>query len=206
MSEEKKTLVTPTGRIVFIKNLFEPNSKGKYTATLLFDKNEQDLKTLKELMLETARSKFDEKTIKSKKFKWGMKSPDEEAIEDYDFFDEDTVILNTSTKFEIDVKGPNRGPDGKFETLIDGDIKAGDHCRFLISCYAWENNEEGKNFGVSFNIIAVQMVKQGEALYARRPSDDFFGEVEFDVDPDAATESSEDVSEEAPEGESAFDF
>jgi hypothetical protein len=190
MSDEKKQVVTPTGRIVFLKNLFEPNNKEKYTATLLFN-DSQDLKRLRSMMLEEARTKFDEKIINSSKFKWGMKKPDEEAMENFDFFDEETVILNCSTKFPIEVKGTSKGPDGKYEDLIDGDLKAGDYCRFLVSCYAWENTTEGKNRGVSFNVSAVQMIKKGEALYQRKPSDDLFAEADIDIEVDTKGEESD---------------
>lgn len=188
MSEEKKTVVTPTGRIVFLKNLFVPNDKEKYTCSLLF-KDSQDLTELKDLMLVKAREKFHEKDIKSKKFSWGIKTPDEDAIDKYDFFDKETIVLNAATKFEVDVVGSTKGSDGKYIPLIDGDLKAGDFCRFIVSAYAWEY--EGKK-GVSLNLNGVQLIKEGEALYARRETTSVFDEVSFDVEPEAKEVSSED--------------
>lgn len=195
--EERQHLVTPTGRICFIKNLFSPNNKDKYTATLLLD-DSQDLKPLKQLMMKAAREKFKEADIKSKKFKWGVKTPDEEAIDGYEFFTEETVILNAATRFEVEVKGPKKGPDKKYEDILEGDIKAGDFCRFLVSAYPWEFE---KTKGVGLNLLAVQMIKEGEALYQRRPSDEFFDEVELDIDLDENGEDSDTV-----EGDDAFDW
>lgn len=194
-SEEKKNTVTPTGRIVFHKNLFSPGQdqrgNDKYSASLILDKDAPKIKELQKLMREVALARFEEKVVKSKKFKWGMKTPDEDAIEKYEFFNEDVFILNCSTQFPVEVKGNKRMSNGKFEDLIDGDLKAGDHCRFLVSAYAWENKEQGVSRGVSLNLIAVQFVKEGEALYSRVASDDAFGEVEFDVEPEESTNTSE---------------
>lgn len=198
MSEEgKKHIVTPTGQICFIKNLFEPNEDGNYSATLLLN-TDQDTKPLKNLMMGAARTKFDEDVIKSKKFKWGVKKPDSESINQYDFMTDDTLVLNCSTKFPVEVKGPNKGSDGKYETLLDGDLKAGDFCRLLVSAYPWEY--KGKT-GVSLNLLAVQMIKEGEALYSRRPSDDFFDEAELDVKPEVSKPSDEEV-----DGDDAIDW
>jgi hypothetical protein len=201
---EKVSVVTPSGKIVFIKNLFDKNDKERYVASLIL-KEDQDLSKIKKMMMDAAKARFDEKIYTSKKFKWGMKRPDEEAIEKYDFFDEQTYVVNASTKFDVEVKGINKGPDGKLEELIDGDLKAGDFCRFLISAYAWENTDQGVTRGVSLNLTAVQMVKVGEALYSRVASDSVFGEVELDIEVDAIT--SEETSSEAPiEGADAYDW
>jgi len=176
-------LVTPTGRIVFLKNLFEPNNKGKYTCSLLLDKDSSDaMKKLESLMVEAAKAEFDDKTLASKKFKWGMKTPDEEAIEKYAFMDANKYVLNTSTKFQIPVVGNRKGSDGKFLPLIEGDLKAGDYCRFFVSAFAWENKIEGVNRGVSFNLLGVQLVKEGEPLYERKDSVDVFSSVAFDME------------------------
>ena len=196
--QERKTEVTPSGKIVFIKNLFEPNEDGKRTGTLILNKD-QNVKGLKNLMLVKAREKFDEKQIKSPKMQWGLKKPSDESIEQYDFMDEDTLVLNAGTKFEIEVKSKDKGPDGKLEDLIDGDLKAGDFCRFLVSAYCWEY--KGK-YGVSLNLTAVQFIKEGEALYSRVASDNAFDEVEVDIE---VEETQAEASGEV-DGDDAFEF
>ncbi len=203
MSEERETLVTPSGKILFHKNLFEQNEKGRFKASLLFNKS-QDLKKIKDLMLKAAKEKFKKEIYQSKKFSWGMKTPDEDGIRDYDFFSEDVMVLNASTKFEVEVKSAKKGPDGKNETLIESDLKAGDICRFLISVYAWEYEDEGKKRGVSLNLMAVQKIKDGEALYARIPSDEFFDEVEIDVSTDE--EETTEGSTEQIDGDDAMEW
>lgn len=196
MSEnERSQIVTPTGRIAFCKNLFTPGGdKDRYSAALIFSE-EQDLSDLKKLMYRTAREEgIPEKEIKSKKFKWGVKPADEDSIDKYDFMEEGTRILNASSGFEVEVKGTKKGPDGKMEDLIESDIKAGDFCRFLVSAYCWEFS--GKK-GVSLNLLGVQKVKDGEAFYARVPSDVYFEEEEFDIDVDEAFDDEEFDEEEA---------
>lgn len=202
--EERVKMVTPQGKIVFIKNLFTPNTKGKYTASILFNKS-QDLTRLKSEMRKVALKKFDEKIVNSKKFKWGLKSPDEEAIEKYDFFTEDTLILNTTTQFPIPVVGKDKAADGDYEELIEGDIKAGDLCVFVISPYAWENDDQGVSRGVSFNLEIVQKRKDGEALYSRRSATEVMDS--FDLSDLDNLDKGE--SEDAPEtvdGDDAYDW
>lgn len=201
MSKTKsEKVVTCTGRILFIGNLFEKNDKGLYKASLLFDKNQEGVKKLQKIMRDTALEKFDEKIVKSKKFRWGLKGHDEEAIEQYEFFTEDTMILDANSKHDVEVKGSQKGPDGKLETLIEGDIKAGDHCRFIVTPFAWEHDDDGVSRGCKFFLSAVQKIKDGEALYSRVPSDDIFGEAEFDITPEESTDPEGEVNE-AEEGD-----
>lgn len=186
MSEKK--LVSPTGRIVFHKNLYTPTvKKGKYEASLVFDKS-QDLSELKNLLMEAARSKFKEEDIKSKKFSLGMKTPDEEACVKYEFLDANKMILNAGTKFEVEVLSNVKGSDGKYDPMLEDDLKAGDYCRFLLSAYPWEF--EGKK-GASFNLLAVQFVKKGEAFYSRISSDSVFDSVDFDIEVEEVDSSSD---------------
>ena len=187
MSTDNVKLVTPTGRVCFTKNIFEQNSKGKFTACLVFNKD-QDLSKLKDAMLAAAKAKFEEKIYTSKKFSWGLKESD--ADDEYEFL-QDKMILNASTKFDIEVKGTNKGPDGKYENLLEDDFKAGDHFRAVVSVYAWEFTDEGTKRGVSFNIVALQKIKEGEAFYSRVPSDDIFADVEFDLSPEQSAAEAE---------------
>lgn len=196
MSKEQVKIVSPTGRIVFHKNLFKATEKGQYKASLLFDKNQKGVKEFYNALREVALAKFDEKTINSKKFKWGLKTPDEDAIEKYEFLTEDTKILDANTTYEIEVKGPNKLSSGKYEDLIEDDIKAGDYCRFVVSPAAYEFTEDGMTSrGAKFYLSAVQKIKDGEALYQRVPSDDIFAEASFDIEPEESEATGESETE-----------
>lgn len=202
MSETtKQTVVTPTGQIVFTNNVFKPNDDGKFSATLLLNKS-QDVSKLKAIMMEAAKQKFSEDQIKSKKMNWsGLKVADEDSQETYDFMDDETLILNASTKFEIEVKSSEKDNKGKYIDLVEGDLVAGDYCRFLVSAYPWEYQ---KKYGVSFNVIAIQKVKDcEEPLYSRPSSDSTFDEAEFDMQPETSERAFETEAEEAT---SVMDF
>jgi hypothetical protein len=54
-------------------------------------------------------------------------------------------------------------------------VYAGAWCNFYIGCYAWEN-AAGK--GVSFNLNAVQLVRDDVRLDGRKGADDVFGTIE----------------------------
>jgi len=200
MSEERKTMVSPTGRLAFIKNLFvSGGDKDRFSGALIFDKS-QDLKALKAGMLECAKLKFKEEDIKSKKFSWGVKAVDADDNK-VDFLDGNMLVMNmdrNGTFGPPEVYGSNRGPDGKLEKLIDGDLKAGDHARAVISFFAWEY--QGKK-GVKVNFDGIQFIKADEAFYTAPTSDSYFEETAFDV----AVEVSE-TNENATGGDEASDF
>lgn len=189
MSDDKKKevkLVTPTGRICFLRNLFESGGdKNKFSAALILS-SQQDKKKLQALMMAAIKEKgFTKADTLAKNSKgeslwsWGMKLVD---LEDLDFCNEGDTIVNFDRNGDFgppEVKGINKGPDGKYENLIDGDIKAGDHCRILVTAFAWSHK---KAKGVKFNFNAVQFIKEGEAYYSAPTSDSDWDETEFDVE------------------------
>ena len=99
--------------------------------------------------------------------------------------------MDANSTFEIEVKGPNKGPDKKYEDLIEDDIKAGDYCRFIVSPAAFEFTDDITVRGSKFYLAAVQKIKDGEALYSRVPSDDIFADVEFDLSPEQSAAEAE---------------
>jgi len=199
-NDEKVRMVTPTGRIVFHKNLFvSGGEKDRFSAALVFSKD-QDVTTIKKLMMDCAKAAgYDKKTVTSPKFAWGLKAVDTKEL---DFCNEGDMIINFDRNGSFgppEVKGKNKGPDGKYEDLIDGDIGAGDHCRILISAFAWEY--KGKS-GVKLNFDAVQFVKKGEPYYSIPTSDDAWDDVAIDVEvPEVLTESADETD---AWGEEAF--
>lgn len=182
MSEKKEQVVTPTGRITFHKNLFSPDENGKYRAALVFSK-QQNLKPLRRLIDLAIKEKWPDKKPS------GLRMPvreeeRSEMLEKYPFL-EDKLIMNCATKFEVPVKSTERGPDGELEDVFDGDVKAGDHCRFIVSAYSYDANG---NRGVGLNVIGVQWIKEGEAFYERPKVDSVFEGASFDESPESDEE------------------
>lgn len=161
MSEAKKVIVTPVGTLVFEKNLFEVNKKGKYAAALMF-KPEQDLKVIQEICAEAIKEGF------PKGKPAGLRMPvkkqnSEEVLEKFPFL-RGQFILNASTKFPIQVL------DRNLEEIFKGDLKAGDECRFSISAYTYETG----NKGVGLNLLGVQKIREGKALFERHSAKSTF--------------------------------
>jgi hypothetical protein len=186
---ENTTVVTPTGQLAFEKYLFEAEEKKngpKFSASLILTKD-QDVAAIKaEMMRAIKASKLTKEDIEDEDFSWGVKKPKKKAIKKYDFMTEDTIVLNASTKFDVAVKAKDGVSD-----LVEGDVKAGDFCRFLVSAYTW--SFQGKN-GVSLNLIGVQKIKTGDAFYSSRDVSNDFAGAAFDVaaDEDAKTEVASD--------------
>lgn len=168
MSDLKNArIITPVGRVAFVKNLFKPNDKGRYSVAVVFDTDADTVKALEPLKGLIGG------LVKEK---WGDKAPSnlftpmkietrEDMLEKYDFM-RDKVTLNASNGFEVSAIDTNN------QELFDGDIKAGDYVRLSISGYTYDN----QNKGVGFNVNAVQFIKKGEAFYSRQNASEMFAE------------------------------
>lgn len=153
MSEQKETVVTPVGKLVFDKNLFEADENGKFRAALVFD-NDTNISQIEKICMEVAKEKW------PKGLPSGMKSPIKrekraEMIEKYPFM-KNSILLNAATKFEVQVL------DRHLNEIFKGDVKAGDMCRFSISAWAFDANG---NKGVGLNLLGVQKISDGEPLF-----------------------------------------
>lgn len=204
MSDKKQVerLVTPTGKITFIKNLFvSGGDKDRFSGALVLS-SDQDTSKLRALMMNAAKEAgFTKDDVTSSKFSFGMKKVD---IKDLDFCNEGDVIVNFDRNGSFgppEVKGVNKGPDGKYEDLIDGDIKAGDYCRVLVSAFGWEY--KGKK-GVKLNFEAVQFIKEGEAFYSAPTSDSAWDDTTMDVEIPEAFSEGADQSQDADWADAGF--
>ena len=187
MSDKKQEvrIVTPTGRVAFIKNLFvKGGEKERYSGALVFSKD-QDITSIKNLMMNAAKEAgFTKEDVNHKDFSWGVKTVDTNEL---DFCNEGDRIANFDRNGAFgapEVKSSVKGPDGKYEDLQEGDLKAGDHCRVLLSAFGWTYK---KRKGVKLNFEAVQFIKSGEAYYSAPTSDSAWDSTEFDTAPETTT-------------------
>lgn len=163
MSEIKETLVTPVGKLVFDKNLFEADEKGKFRAALVFE-DSINIKEIESLCAAVAKEKWPNGLPS------GLKRPvkretRQDMIEKYPFM-KNSVLLNASTKFEVQVL------DRHLNEIFKGDVKAGDMCRFSISAWAYDANG---NKGIGLNLLGVQKIQDGEPLFNRVSARQTFG-------------------------------
>lgn len=162
--DTKQTIVSPVGRIAFLKNLFTPNKKERYQIAVVFDKEDAPLlKELKALEKAAIEEKWGNKVPS------GLKSPFKvEKREDMlarSPFLADRITLNASNGFPIQVINK------KGIALKDGEIKAGDYVKLAISAFAYSN----ETAGVGFNVSGVLLEKEGEAFYGRPEVSSIFG-------------------------------
>lgn len=171
MSNDKAEVITPVGRVVFIKNLFTPtqNNQGKdrYKAALIID-NDKDVTKIQKMLKDAAHAKWGDKLPNG--LKMGLKKETrEDFLESYPYM-KNAWVLNSSNGYQVPViKYPTN------EEMFEGDIKAGDQARFNISAFAFENKE---NKGVSLNVLGVQFIREDEAFYARANATDMFASAE----------------------------
>jgi len=191
MSDNKNqapVVVTPVGRLVFDKNLFEADEKGRFRAALLIEKD-ADLKKLKEICGLAATEKWGNKVPKNLKMPIKMENRDE-MLSQYPFM-EGVYTLNAATKFEVPVQ--NRAGNELFRS----DIGNGDYCRFAVSAWAYDANG---NVGVGLNLLGVEKLKDGEQIFSKPSARDIFGNAE--VNGFAVEESAQETASE----EAGFSF
>lgn len=166
MSNEtkKKTVVTPVGRLVFDRNLFDPNDKGKRTASAIFEKSE-DLSAVMAICKEEATKKWGNKIPKSLKMPV-KEEKDEDKLEARPYL-ENMLIMNSQTIFEISII------DVANNALTSEDIKAGDYVRLAVSAFPYDKDG---NKGIGLNVNGVLKVKDGEAFYNKPTASAFFQE------------------------------
>lgn len=146
---------------LFEKKIFEGEKDGKYMATLLIPKT--DKATLK--AIEKAIELAKEAGKSNPKIKWGGVIPkklelpvndSEEHEGEYDGFDDTTYNLKAKSKYAPQVLGKDR-----IDLVDEDDIKSGDYGRAIIEFYAYNSNG---NKGIAVALLAVQKIKDGEAL------------------------------------------
>ncbi len=190
-------LTTPVFRLSF-PSLFEPKAgpgagaKEKYRLVMLFDKKE-DLRALKKLAFDAIVSKWGSDKAKwpanlrtinlttfltvSGKDGWPFRDGD---AQNYDGYPGMVSVPASSEVRPIVV-------DQKLKPVLDkSDVYPGCYCRASINAFAWDNSG---NRGVSFGLLGVQKVKDGEPFTSRcDPDTDFTPLDDFSDDPGAYSE------------------
>jgi len=171
MSNETK-IVTPKFTTCF-PAIFRPkefNGKEKYQVTMVFKKG-SDLSALKELIKETAVESFGS----AKGVELPLKDGNKKDLEKYPIF-ENSVFVQAATQFQPGLVDQKRQP-----ILDEADFYAGCEARAQISAYAWTYQ---KRKGISFNLINVQKMSDGEKLGGSKAVEDVFSDVESDSSSD----------------------
>lgn len=181
MSDKKDTskllVVTPEFRAafeaVFEKKAFKDNPPI-YSLRMLFPKS-TDLTALKRAANNALIEKWG-----ADKSKWPKKlqSPFHDGNEKSELSGhENTIFINTKSKFKVQVVGNKRDPDTKRFTEItqaDGTFYAGCYARAEVKAHAYDNMG---NRGVSFWLTSVQKIRDGEPFQGGRRAEDVFDEV-----------------------------
>ena len=183
MTEKRNTKVTtPLARLSF-PSLFEPRPKmsgqgEEYSCNLLFAKG-TDLTAMKKLAFDACVAKWGEdkknwpvnlrninwKTHLSQNGKDGWPFRDGD-MQDYDGY-ADMISVRVSSSNRPAVFDRNVVP------IMDKDeVYAGCYVHASVSAFAWHHQQSG-NKGVSFGLLGIQKVKDGEPFSRRATPDDF---------------------------------
>lgn len=165
MSNENK-VVTNRARAGFAK-LFRPDPENdKYSVTLIFD-GAKDVANLKE----NVKNFLADQGVPTKGLEMPWKSGDEKADKDEAYEDlRGKTLVNCKTKFQPAIVDQKRQP-----ILEENEFYSGCYCKAVISPYLWEYK---KRKGVSFNVIAVQKVADGDRFGGSVNPEDYFEVVE----------------------------
>lgn len=169
-------IIAPVFRLSF-PAVFEPktntfNKKEQYSIVMLFDKKSADVKPLRDLMIKVANHRFGPG---AKGLKNPLKDGDtarnqaEELIKDKNPSYAGHMVMTSWSKNKPGVVNANN------QLIIDTDeIYGGCYCRAQLNCYAYETQG---NRGVSFGLLHLQKVKDGDPFGARTRVEDAFSPV-----------------------------
>lgn len=170
-------ILTPVFRMSF-PNLFEPKynelaEKNQYSVVMMFDKkNVAELKGMYDLMKKVANHRFgaNAKGLKNP-FKDGdtARNQAEELIKDKNPSYAGHMILSSWSKNQPGIV------DQKLQVIINHDeIYGGCYARAQLNCYAYEVKG---NRGVSFGLLHIQKIKDGDPFGVRTKVEDAFSPV-----------------------------
>jgi len=161
--EKKKMstkVMTPMFRVSY-PYVLSPNSDGKYSVAMLFEKKRikedpayrEKFNALKSEIVRAGKEAFpnaDEK-VRLMPIKDGDKEkPGDEIYAGM-------LYCDASTQYEPEVFDQNRT-----DILSRKDFYAGCYARALVHCYAWKNTKSGD--GISLGLDAVQKLADGEQI------------------------------------------
>lgn len=182
-----KKVTTGKFRVSFphaFKSQTTPSGEQRYSVVMLFDKKDKEpIQKLEMLARAAAYEKWGEDSVKTKKVKiaWPFRDGEEKA-EQYDGY-EGMVFATASSKNKPKVV------DKAVEPILDeAEFYPGCYARAAVNAYAWE--WKGKK-GVSFGLINLQKLGEGEPFgFSSKPEDDF--EVVEGGDDETTSEETED--------------
>lgn len=183
-------------------NKKRPNEDPKYNCALIISKD-SDISQLKIAMENACIEKWgpDKGAWPSKKIKVNgvvkVKSLVKKPIKDGDREMPDKEEYENSIFFNASCKKAPGVFDQKKKPLGKDDIKAGDFVRASLIANAYHIEEDGA-YGVSFTLMGVQLLREGERLGGGNSANDF---EEVDYEEPADLDEQEAESEEEEESE-----
>lgn len=157
-------LVTPKGVLLW-NSLFNPRknkngSAGKYEFNIAIPKG-ADIKVLQDAVLEAGKEKFP-KAFKDAAGKWpsSVKNPFKKSADNdklADIAGDYPIFFAARSKDRPGVVGPN----GKAEGIEPEHVYPGRHVKASIQAFGYETDG---NKGVTFGLVNVQLLEDGEEL------------------------------------------
>ncbi len=167
-------IITPTFRLsyphLFEKHYNELGKREQYDLVMFFDKKDKAaLKPMYDLMAQVAKFRFGANTKGLKNpFKDGDTAVNQagELIKDKNPSYTGMMVLSSWTKNQPGVVSNSN------QIILDHDeVYGGCYCKAQLNCYAYET---GGNRGVTFGLLHVQKIKDGDPFGSRtRPEDAF---------------------------------
>lgn len=170
-------IITPIFRLSY-PHLFERHhnelaNRDQYDIVMMFDKKDKAaMKPMYDLMAQVAKFRFGANTKGLKNpFKDGDTATNQagELIKDKNASYVGMMVLSSWSKNQPGVV------DNKNQIVLDHDeVYGGCYCRAQLNCYAYEM---AGNRGVSFGLLNVQKIKDGEPFGNRQRPEDAFSPV-----------------------------
>lgn len=171
-------IITPVFRLSF-PNVFEPRwnelaNRDQYSIVMLFDKQTSsvDLKAMKELAGKIAVHRFGQNPR-------SLRSPFRDGDTDINQAGELRKENNPSIANTIYVNAWSKNKPGVVNNqnviILDHDeIYGGCYCKAQLNCYAYDT---AGNRGVSFGLLHIQKIKDGDPFGNRTRPEEAFGPV-----------------------------
>ena len=167
------TIITPKA-ILSYPHLFEPRpatlgGEPMYSCSLVFEPG-TDLSQLEAEALRVAREKWGEKTdllLRTGKLRLPFRTDGEEKG-----YPPGIVFINVRSKQAPGIVDRYAGPDGKPVKITDPSVLyPGAYVRASVRAFAYDTNG---NRGVSFALVNIQKLGDGERLDGRKKAEDEF--------------------------------
>ncbi len=169
MAQEKRQKVTTPEFRASFADVFSPSSFSggdpKFSITMLFDKK-TDLTKLKAMARDAAKERWGDKLPAN------LRNPfhDGSEKEHLDGYGPDVIFVRASTKTRPGIVDAQRN-----NIVSAEEFYAGCWARATLTVFCYDNNG---NKGVSFGLLNLQKLRDGESFSARVPADEDFDSVD----------------------------